>query len=119
MITYVYWIFVLAVVGGCLFLVGVKAQNWKGALIACGCILLVSWLSYYFGLQQVFVKKFGGVMTIQVPEGYNHISTTWKDNNLWVENYDPKTNTCIFSEYSKGSVLEGRVFIKNCNPLKR
>ena len=56
-------------------------------------------------------------MTISVPEGMYHITSTWKDENLWVENYDPKTNKCVFSEYSKGSLLQGRVTIKNCNPI--
>jgi hypothetical protein len=34
-----------------------------------------------------------------------------------VENYDPATNTCEFREYSKGNLLQGRVIIKNCNPV--
>ena len=63
--------------------------------------------------------KEGGVMTISVPDGQRNISATWKDDNLWVENYDPASNTCIFAEYSKGNLLEGRVRIKNCNPLTR
>ena len=46
-----------------------------------------------------------------------HIAATWKDDNLWIENYDPKTNTCHFNEYSKGNLLQGKVTIKNCNPL--
>ena len=33
------------------------------------------------------------------------------------KNYDPATNTCHFNEYAKGNILEGRVTIKNCNPL--
>lgn len=119
MITYIYWTFVLAVIGGCIYLLGIKKQNYKGALIASGCIVLVSWASYYFGLEQVFVKRYGGVMTISVPPGHRHISTTWKDDNLWIENYDPKTNTCVFSEYSKGNMLQGKVIIKDCNPLSR
>jgi len=45
------------------------------------------------------------------------IAATWKDDNLWIENYDPATNRCIFAEYSKGNLLEGKVTIKNCNPL--
>jgi hypothetical protein len=56
-------------------------------------------------------------MTIKVPVGQYHIATTWKEDNLWVENYDPETNSCVFSEYSKGNLLQGRVTIKNCNPL--
>jgi hypothetical protein len=57
-------------------------------------------------------------MSITVPDGQSHIAATWKDDNLWVENYDPKTNSCYFNEYSKGNLLQGRVVIKNCNPLK-
>jgi len=54
---------------------------------------------------------------VTVPDGQRHISATWKDENLWIENYDPETNTCHFSEYSKGNLLQGNVQIKNCNPL--
>jgi len=56
-------------------------------------------------------------MTISVPDGQRHIAVTWKDDNLWVENYDPATNTCIFTEYSRGNLLQGKVTLKNCNPL--
>ncbi len=56
-------------------------------------------------------------MSISVPDGQVHIAATWKDDNLWIENYDPATNRCIFTEYSKGNLLEGKVTIKNCNPL--
>ena len=80
-------------------------------------MFLAGWLAYYFHYEQVFVKRFGGVMRISVPEGQRHLGSTWKDDNLWVENFDPKTNECIFSEYAKGNLLEGRVVIKNCNPL--
>ena len=91
--------------------------RWKAATIAASLVLLVGWAAFYFYFQQVFVKRFGGVMSIRVPEGQRHIAATWKADNLWIENYDPRTNECIFYEYSKGSVLEGRVTIKNCNPL--
>jgi hypothetical protein len=73
---------------------------------------------YYFYLEQAFVKRWGGVMSIKVPAGQQHIAATWKDDNLWVENYDPATNTCIFQEYSRGHMLEGKVVIKDCNPLR-
>ena len=63
-------------------------------------------------------RNFACAATIDgVPDGQLHIATTWKDDNLWIENYDPATNTCIFLEYSKGNLLQGRVTIKNCNPL--
>jgi hypothetical protein len=116
MITYLYWLAVIALIGGVVFGLGVKAQQWKAALVLALVLALVGWGAYYFRLQQVFVKRYGGVMTISVPEGQRHLAATWKDDNLWVENYDPQTNTCIFSEYSKGNMLQGKVTIKNCNP---
>jgi len=117
MITYLYWIVVFAIVGAVLFGVGIKGKNWKVGSIIAILILVVGWGVYYFRLQQTFVKKYGGVMSIRVPEGQHHIGSTWKDENLWIENYDPANNTCIFSEYSKGNLLQGKVIIKNCNPL--
>jgi energy-coupling factor transporter transmembrane protein EcfT len=116
-ITYAYWALVVGLAIAVIVLLGVKMGALKSALLGALAILLVGWGTYYFYLQQIFVKRWGGVMTISVPEGQYHIATTWKDDNLWVENYDPKTNTCVFSEYSRGNLLEGRVTIKNCNPL--
>ena len=94
-----------------------KMNNIRLALGASAVILAVGWGAYYFHFQQMFVKRFGGVMSITVPQGQHHIAATWKDDNLWVENYDPASNTCIFSEYSRGNVLQGQVKIKDCNPL--
>jgi len=117
MVTYIYWtaIFVLAL--GSLYGLGVKAAKWKIAIALALVIIAIGWSTYYFRLQQVFVKRYGGVMAIVVPDGYHHLGATWKDDNMWIENYDPKTNSCIFSEYSKGNMLQGKVTIKNCNPL--
>ncbi|MDN3640688.1 hypothetical protein QWY82_17960 [Simiduia curdlanivorans] len=116
MITYLYWIVVLGLAFGAFFLLA-KRTYWRAAAGCAAGILLVGWASYVFHFEQVFVKRFGGVMSITIPSGQLHIATTWKDDNLWVENYDPKTNTCYFYEYSKGNVLEGKVVIKDCNPL--
>lgn len=118
MITYLYWLAVAALVLAPLYLLGVRGNRWKPAVILAAIVLLVGTVLYYFWLEQVFVKRFGGKMSITVPEGQYHIAATWKEDNLWVENYDPKTNTCIFSEYSRGNLLEGRVIIKNCNPTR-
>ena len=117
MVTYLYWLLVGAVVIGALFGIGVRMGKWKPALVVSVILLVIGTLMYYFWLEQVFVKRFGGRMSISVPEGQYHISATWKADNLWIENYDPKTNQCIFSEYSRGNMLEGRVIIKNCSPL--
>ncbi len=119
MVTYIYWAAVIAIVCALVFGFGFKGNNWKVGAILGVMVFVAGWGTYYFRLQQVFVKRYGGVMTIHVPEGQQHIAATWKDDNLWVENYDPKTNTCYFSEYSKGNLLQGRVTIKDCNPLMR
>ncbi len=117
MITYLYWALIIGLAFGLVYVFGGRMGSWKGASIAAAVVLLAGFLAFYFYFQQMFVKRYGGVMAIRVPAGQLHIAATWKADNLWVENYDPATNECIFSEYSKGSVLEGRVTIKNCNPI--
>lgn len=117
MITYLYWTAVVCVALFVFWGVG-RYLRWKAGLFGAFTILVIGWGMYYFHYEQHFVKNFGGVMSIAVPEGQMHMHATWKEDNLWIENYDPETNTCIFSEYSKGNLLEGRVKIKNCNPLK-
>lgn len=117
MITYLYWGLVFALVIGVIVGIGLKMESLKSALVVGAIILITGWAAYYFYLQQIFVKRWGGVMSISVPSGQYHIATTWKDDNLWVENYDPESNKCVFSEYSKGNLLQGRVTIKNCNPI--
>jgi hypothetical protein len=117
MVTYVYWASALIIVFALLWGIGVKLESWKVAVGSAVAALAIAWGAYYFHFQQIFVKRWGGVMTITVPEGQRHIGATWKDDNLWIENYDPATNTCHFSEYSKGNLLQGKVTIKSCNPL--
>lgn len=117
MVTYLYWIVVILLLIATIYFIGIKSGQWKAALILCLFILFSGWSAYYFYFEQIFVKRWGGVMSISIPEGQLHMGATWKDDNLWIENYDPKTNTCHFSEYSKGNLLEGRVNIKDCNPL--
>jgi hypothetical protein len=116
MITYLYWALVFVIAMGFLYLLG-RAEKWKVAVAGALVVLFIGWAAYFFHFQQVFVKRYGGVMSIQVPEGQRHIAATWKGDNLWIENYDPATNTCHFNEYSKGNLLQGKVTIKNCNPL--
>ena len=117
MITYLYWGLVFGLAIAALALIGAKLNNLRAGLATTVVILLVGWAAYYFHYQQVFVKRYGGVMTVTVPNGQHHISATWKDDNLWVENYDPVSNTCHFNEYSRGNLLQGKVTIKNCSPL--
>ena len=119
MITYLYWTVVALLALLVLVGVGAKLERWKVGIGGALAILLVGSGAYTFYFQQIFVKRWGGVMTISVPAGQRHIAATWKDDNLWIENFDPATNRCIFSEYSRGNLLEGRVTIKDCNPLAR
>lgn len=118
MVTYLYWFLVIALTIGALWLVGVGMGKWGAGLIIAALVFLIGLIAYYFHFQQVFVKRWGGVMSLTVPAGQLHMGVTWKDDNLWVENYDPASNTCEFREYARGDLLEGRVIIKNCNPLK-
>jgi hypothetical protein len=118
MITYAYWAAVLLLTVAAIGFIGFKLEAWKVAIPVAALVLIVGWASYYFHFQNIFVKRWGGVMSLSVPEGQRHIGATWKDDNLWIENYDPQANTCHFSEYSKGNLLQGKVTIKNCNPIQ-
>ena len=119
MITYLYWILILALASSLLYVVGFKMEQWKSSLIAAMTVMMIGFIAYHFHFQQIFVKRYGGVMTVNVPDGELHLAATWKDDNLWIENYNPETNTCYFREYSRGNLLQGQVTIKNCNPLLR
>lgn len=119
MVTYLYWIVVIAIAAGALWLLGMILKKWRSAIVTALTIVLLGSAAYYFHFQQIFVKRWGGVMSLTVPEGQHHIGMTWKDDNLWVENYNPSNNTCEFREYSRGDLLQGKVIIKNCNPLKQ
>lgn len=116
MVTYFYWAVVIAAAMLALWALG-RVNQWKAGFIVALIIFITGWAAYFFHFEQVFVKRFGGVMSITVPDGQVHIAATWKDDNLWIENYDPETNTCHFNEYSKGNLLQGKVTIKNCNPF--
>lgn len=117
MITYLYWGAVIALIIAVMAIFAGKLNSIRTALVSSVVVLIVGWVAYYFYFEQLFVKRYGGVMSISVPAGQHHIAVTWKDDNLWVENYDPATNTCIFSEYSRGNLLQGKVMLKDCNPL--
>ncbi len=119
MITYLYWAFIIGLMVTLVYFIGVKMEQWKIAGIAFISVFVIGFSAYHFHFQQVFVKRYGGVMTIKVPVGELHLAATWKDDNLWIENYNPVTNTCHFREYSRGNLLQGQVTIKNCSPLLR
>mgnify|MGYP001828384062 FL=1 len=99
MVTYLYWAVLLGLIIAVLVFIGGKMGEWKTAGISAVIILVIGFSAYYFHFQQIFVKRYGGVMTVSVPEGQLHLAATWKDDNLWIENYDPVNNTFNFQEY--------------------
>ncbi|MCK0536895.1 hypothetical protein [Alcanivorax quisquiliarum] len=117
MISYLYWFCVAALVFLVLFGLGARLGKWKPAAILAVILVVLSTLLYYFYLEQMFVKRWGGSMAIRVPAGQLHMGATWKGDNLWIQNYDPQENVCIFSEYARGNLLEGRVILRDCNPM--
>lgn len=119
MTTYLYWFAIVAAMVAALWLIGGIARQWMAAVVMAVLIGVVGAAAYYFYFQQILVKRWGGIMHITVPEGQRHMGVTWKDDHLWMETYNPADNTCEFREYSRGDMLQGRVIIKNCNPLQR
>lgn len=117
MLTNLYWIITLTVIFAIFYLIAVRFSKPKPAFLITLVLALISYSFYYYYLEQLLVKHYGGTMVIQIPEGQQHLGVTWKDDHLWIENYDPIKNECIFREYSRGSVLEGQVRLRNCNPL--
>jgi hypothetical protein len=117
MVTYLYWGLAFGLAAAAILVIGIRMGRWFPASAISITILIIASLAYYFHFQQIFVKHWGGVMSIKVPAGQHHMGATWKDDNLWIENYDPASNTCIFTEYSKGNLLQGKVMIKDCDPL--
>lgn len=119
MITYLYWLAVIAIAAITLWAIGVRLKKWNVAVALAAVFVIGCTLAYFFHYQQIFVQQYGGVMHVTVPEGQRHIGMNWKEDNLWIENYDPLKNTCEFQEYSRGNMLQGKVVLKNCNPLKQ
>ena len=118
MVTYLYWIAAVAVAAIIFFVIYHYVKKLMAAIIIASLVFISATLAYFFHYQQILVKEWGGVMTLSTPTGQQHIGITWKDENIWVESYNPVDNTCEYREHSRGNVLEGKIVIKNCNPLK-
>jgi hypothetical protein len=84
--------------------------------IAVLVVLGLGYIMHVSYFENMFAKRFGGVLNVSTPAGHYHLVSTWKDDNLWQESFDPKTNSCVFREWSRSGVLEGEVRTANCNP---
>ncbi len=68
MITYLYWALVFALALLALFTLGLKLKQWKLSIIFFASVIIIGSLAYFFHFQQVFVKHWGGVMTLSIPD---------------------------------------------------
>ena len=57
-------------------------------------------------------KRWGGTVTVQVPNNCVVVNATWKDNSLWVLYRDTTTNSLFFAEDSNFGILNGKVIFK-------
>lgn len=119
MTTYLFWILLIALSLGILLGLGLRFGQWKAGGFIAAVVFIAGTLWYVFWLEQVLVKRFGGVMHITAEEGSRHIGSTWKDDNLWIETWHPADNTCVMREYSRSGLLQGKVVIEGCNPVAR
>jgi hypothetical protein len=117
MITYAYWIGIVVLAGGAFWVLAALAGLRRTGIAIAIAILAIGAAAYYFRYQQLFVKQYGGVMSVTNKAGRRFLSATWKDEHLWLLTFDPRNDTCYFEEYSKGNLLEGKVTIRNCDPL--
>lgn len=95
---------------------GFKVKKVVG-VVAFTAILGMGYVMHVSYFENMFAKRFGGVLNVETPENMLFITASWKDDQLWILNYDPKTDKCIYREKSKVGALEGEVRISNCNPL--
>ena len=70
MVTYIYWAIVIGLMLTAVFFIGIKLNSLVSGFIGAIVVLAVGWAAYYFHFEQVFVKRWGGVMTITMPEGH-------------------------------------------------
>ena len=73
MITYLYWAVVIGLVIAAVLIIGIRLNNPSVAIISALVILATGWSAYHFHFQQLFVKRWGGVMSIRVPSGQHHM----------------------------------------------
>jgi len=112
----IYFLVFFAISAGIVYGFYKAGQVKKGAII--GIIIFISSIIVYKAfLEQILAKSYGGNYTVVVPDGMRFYNITWKDSDLWVGWYDPKEKECVFKEDSKFNILQGKITIKNCEPI--
>lgn len=80
-------------------------------------VLAFGYLLWTGVLENIAARRWGGTMTVTLPENTQLMGMTWKEDSLWVMYYDPASQKCIFAEDSRLGLLQGDVQVKNCKPL--
>lgn len=111
----IYWLVVLVLIYLPYYFLSKEQRALKA--VSVFAILLVSFISYSMYFEQLFAKKYGGTQTITVPEGERFIGISWKSDNFWLITHDIYDNICFYREHSKFSTIQGKIKIKNCNPV--
>lgn len=62
-------------------------------------------------------RRFGGKLEYKLPAGAQLVSMTWRDADLWVLYYDPKTQRCVFVDSSELGYREGQVVAPDYRPV--
>lgn len=87
------------------------------SFIAPSLVLTFGFLLWTGVLENIAARRWGGTMTVTLPENAQLMTMTWKEDSLWVMYYEPGNKKCIFAEDSRLGLLQGDVQVKNCNPL--
>lgn len=85
-----------------------------GTLLIVAAVLLLLWYAVF---ENIAARKWGGTLTIHLPENARLMNMTWKEDSVWYLYYDPASGTCVFKEDSRHGLIEGGVVVKSCNPL--
>lgn len=103
---------ILSVSAGYYFFSKRNSLNW--AMGSSFAIIIFAYVSYEMFFENIFVRNFGGTMTVSVPDGEFFVDQTWKDGDYWMTTYNPEKNECYFREDPRFSILKGKVVVKNC-----
>jgi hypothetical protein len=63
-------------------------------------------------------RSLGGNESIDLPEGYSLVNSTWKGQDLWILAINNKTGETLFYEKSSWGLLEGSITFKNSSTEK-
>lgn len=85
-----------------------------GTMLITAAVLVMLWYAVF---ENIAARKWGGTLTIHLPENARLMNMTWKEDSVWYLYYDPASGSCVFKEDSRHGLIEGGVVVKSCNPL--